>query len=121
MISDLFTMIGVVPTDQRYCVDTSYAFTSNSALKSDKIYANIINRAKNTYSNQEMSSIEKYILKESEDELKRSRNFRRLYPSPYCMKYKNYFEVERPFNFVLWNNELSKSKIASTNTNSITN
>ena len=30
LIGDLFTLIGIVPVDQRYIIDTSYCHTSNS-------------------------------------------------------------------------------------------
>lgn len=46
MLSDIFTLIGIVPLDQRYTVDNSFNYTSNNILK-DKNYANILNNAQN--------------------------------------------------------------------------
>ncbi|KRX03199.1 hypothetical protein PPERSA_07027 [Pseudocohnilembus persalinus] len=73
LLADIFTLIGVVPKDQRYTVDTSYNYTNNNILK-DKNYTNILQNASktknSTFNRQNLSNLEKYIIKESEDELK---------------------------------------------------
>ena len=54
---------------------------------------------KNNYSTSaELTNLEKHVIRESEEELKRSRSWKRIFPSPHSIKYKNFFEVERPFN-----------------------
>ncbi len=37
MVSDLFTMVGIVPLDQRYTVDNSYTHTANSILTDKQV------------------------------------------------------------------------------------
>lgn len=65
------------------------------------------NMKKNSYTNpSELSNLEKYVIKESEEENNRCRNFKRIYPTPHSAKYKSFFEVERPFNILLWNKYL---------------
>jgi hypothetical protein len=44
LIADVFTLIGIVPVDQRYIFDTSYCHTSNSN-SNDKNFANLMSRA----------------------------------------------------------------------------
>jgi hypothetical protein len=59
---------------------------------------------KNNYSSSaELTNLEKHVIRESEDELKRARSWKRIFPSQSSIKYKNFFEVERPFNILLWN------------------
>lgn len=59
---------------------------------------------------QQSSAFERYIIKESEDELKRSRKWRRIFPTETCHKYKNYFEQDRQLNILLRNHEADKNK-----------
>lgn len=73
MISDLFTMIGIVPLDQRYTIDNSYTHTCNSTM-TDRQMANKIQNINNwnTYK-MNLTKQERYIIRESDEETKRAR------------------------------------------------
>ncbi|EAS05014.3 tubulin-tyrosine ligase family protein (macronuclear) [Tetrahymena thermophila SB210] len=111
MLSDLFTLVGIVPLDQRYSIDQSFNFTLNSAIN-EKQYANIVNSLTSNWEQhkKQLTKLERAVLKETEDELKRCRKFKRIYPGETCFKYKNYFEQDRPFNILLRNWEMDKAK-----------
>ncbi|CAK80151.1 unnamed protein product (macronuclear) [Paramecium tetraurelia] len=86
MLADLFTLIGIVPLDQRFSQDLSYVRNqSNYDVKKHQ------------------QEFEKYILKETEEEFKRSRGWKRLYPSDQSSRYSKYFESDRPLNALLRN------------------
>ena len=71
MLSDLFTLVGIVSFEQRYSVDNSYIYCLNEVL-SDKQYANQVYSLNNwELHKKKMTKSEKYIVKEAEDELKR--------------------------------------------------
>jgi hypothetical protein len=75
LISDLFTMIGIVPNDQRYTTDISYNFMYNQVLN-DKTYATKVEHAKNWANRKtQLTKLEHSILKESDEELKRYVNY----------------------------------------------
>ena len=50
-----------------------------------------------------MSREERRIVKESNAENSRCGNFERIFPNELSMSYKSFFEIERPYNTMLWN------------------
>lgn len=48
-----------------------------------------------------MSKEEKTIVKESEDEMRRKGKFKRIFPSFEFAYYKQFFEEDRPLNYLL--------------------
>ena len=52
---------------------------------------------------QQSLNYEKYIVRESEEENKRSRKWRRIFPNDNSARYKNYFEKDRALNILMRN------------------
>lgn len=50
------------------------------------------------------------MLKESEEEDKRSGGWRKVFPTETAVKYKQFFDIDRPFNRLLRDEELKKFK-----------
>lgn len=86
MIADLFTLIGLVPLDQRYSVDKSYLLNSNKTSK--QIFS-------------EQEKLKQLVLKQFEDELKRTRGWKLVYPTETALRYKQFFDIDRPLNKLL--------------------
>ncbi|EAS01764.2 tubulin-tyrosine ligase family protein (macronuclear) [Tetrahymena thermophila SB210] len=110
LISDIFTLVGIVPNDQRYLSDVSHSLAQNQILTERQIQTQIQNLNNWSKYKQELSKIERYVIKEAEDEIKRCRRFKRIYPNENSFKYKTYFDVERPLNVLLRNYEMDKFK-----------
>ena len=102
LISDLFTMVGIVPIDQRNTLLENRTIITQPYL--EKLSFNKTSKKKPKSLKTEKSSKEdSKILKESIEEHKRRGNFTRLFPSELSYQYKHFFEEERPLNELLWN------------------
>jgi tubulin polyglutamylase TTLL5 len=97
MLSDLFTMMGVVAIDQRYSTDKTYLLNDN------KLFTH-------KTSQNEWAKLERLVIKETEDENKRSGGWRRIFPNETAGKYKILFDSDRPLNRLLREEELKKIK-----------
>lgn len=100
MIADLFTLAGVVPLDQRYSVDKSYMLNSN---KTGKIIGS------------EQEKLKALVLKEFEEELGRARGWKLAYPTETAVRYKQFFDIDRPLNKLLREEHLKKIKQSHSN------
>lgn len=111
MISDLFTMTGVVSVSHRHSKNGNtqnkalnlLAYMQKTNYSQAKPKRNSDTRGKANFDsfadidNKE----EKAIIKETNDEYKRRGKFERIFPSELSMNYKNLFERERPYNSML--------------------
>lgn len=113
MISDLFTLTGVVSIGHRHNINNS---TQNKALnylaymqksnlvpnKSKKMSENQSRTNPETFSDLDIKE-ERAIIKETNDEYKRRGKFERIFPSELSANYKIFFERERVYNTLLFN------------------
>ena len=114
MISDLFTLTGIVSVSHRH--NNKNGHTQNKALNL------LAYMQKNNYSQGKPkrnsdahgrtgfdsfgdvdNREERAIIKETNDEYKRRGKFERIFPSELSVNYKNLFERERPYNTILFN------------------
>jgi hypothetical protein len=99
MVADMLTMIGVVPIDQRYSVDKTYLQNATKAVYEKDF-------------KKELPKHTQHIIRETEEELKRSHGWKRIYPTATSVRYKQFFEEDRPFNKILREQEVLKVKQA---------
>lgn len=103
LISDLFTLIGMVPLDQRNTLQENKTYITQPYLEKLSV-AKPAKRKQKFFKSEKTSSFkeERTILKESIEEHKRRGNFTRLFPCELSYQYKQFFEEERPLNEMLW-------------------
>ena len=110
LIADLFTMIGVVPIDQR---DYSDQGTSKGGAQLNPYVCQdvkappmkLIKMSKKVvdFNGRPLNKEEKAIIKETDEEYKRKGSFRRIFPTVNYANYRTFFEEERPYNVLLAN------------------
>ena len=109
LIADLFTMIGIVPLDQREYSDIEILKKQSQISP----YALILNKNKKKLgpiAKSKASNIEKTVIRETEKEYKRRGHFRRIFPTKDYAYYKTFFETERPLNQLLANHLMKQNK-----------
>jgi hypothetical protein len=79
MIADMFSMIGVVPLDQRYSLDKTYLLNATKAIH-DRDFK------------RDLEKHHQHVLHETEEELKRAGQWKRIYPTAAAVRYKQFFE-----------------------------
>lgn len=97
MVADMFTMVGVVPLDQRYSADKTYLVNGTKAVH-DRDFK------------RDFARHQEHVIRETEEEAQRAGGWKRIYPTAAAVRYKQFFEEDRPFNRVLRDYELSKLK-----------
>jgi len=101
-IADLFTMIGIVPLDQRNY--TNHKQKSETA-KFNPYVANggvrTVKLKKQNGGKKTLSKEEKVVFRDTEAEYKRRGQFRRIFPTLNYAYYRAFFEEERPLNALL--------------------
>ena len=111
LIADLFSLVGVVSLDHR---DKKGRENVNKGLgylpyMQKPPQPQVSKKNKTFYSAATEGSLDseakenKRITKETNEEFKRRGGFERIFPSELSVNYKNYFEVERPFNALICN------------------
>ena len=113
MISELFTLSGVVSNSHRQNKNGStqnkalnylaYMQKSTFPVARPKKYSEALGRSGLDSFSEVTGKEEKGIIKETNEEYKRRGNFERIFPSELSVNYKNYFERERPYNTLLFN------------------
>ena len=108
LIADLFTLIGITPLQQRqpgpgrankgitYGAYLQGVMPVSTKKKQVSFYAG------DTHVPTSESREEKAILAETAEEYKRRGGFERIFPSEVSINYKSFFELERPYNSLLW-------------------
>ena len=109
LIADMFTMIRIVPLDQRNYVDRGHKtetakfnpyVTSNTYSKS-KIRSVKLRKQNTSVKKNILTRSEKEALRETESEYKKRGKFRRIFPTENYIYYKAFFEEERPLNTLI--------------------
>ena len=115
LISDLFTMAGVVslaarkhtnkqPQLKASCYQTEFTMGGGGKRRTRKTGWNASTKTGSIeYLKEAETKEEKAIVRETAEEFKRRGGFERIFPSDTSINYKNYFEQERPFNTLLCN------------------
>jgi tubulin polyglutamylase TTLL5 len=107
LISDLFTMIGIVPLDVRKSGGgknlrgplAAYSQSLNPPTAPKRRTApGFWNAGANS---EPGTKDERGVIKETNAENARCGNFERIFPTELSINYKNFFEMERPYNQIL--------------------
>jgi tubulin polyglutamylase TTLL5 len=96
LISDLFTLIGVVPMSEREQVNVKGGHFSSYKPSNTETKKTRVVKLKDSNNKDERIAI-----RDAEEEYKRKGKFRRIFPTPSYNHYKAFFESERLLNITL--------------------
>jgi len=105
LISDLFNLAGVVPLDQRTYNENASFGKNQNLLNYGVTVPSFIDKKNNSYSESKsldsLTKEEKTMIRETNEEWERRGKFKRVFPGPNVNDYKNFFEIDRPYNKLL--------------------
>jgi tubulin polyglutamylase TTLL5 len=113
MLADLFTMLGIVPVDQRKSSSSGHKNKAfNYAAYMQQQLPPARRRSKNSWNesskpqtaeHDSMTAEERAAIKETLEEVKRCGGFERIFPSEISINYRNFFDEERKLNTLICN------------------